>query len=164
MFQQRIQYHRSNYIDFQWPGSHQKWWLQARLQMHVIMCLKPVQSGGVIFLFIAFGNHQKYMIYNTLFNRPISPHLSIYKLQKSSNLSILHRFSGLFLCLLFISALCLFDVYDNLFCKVIVYLLVTYSVFIFNSILFFLILIYLYHLISGVRFILFSFYIVDLKN
>jgi succinate dehydrogenase / fumarate reductase cytochrome b subunit len=88
-------------------------------------------------------------------SRPLSPHLSIYKPQITSTLSILHRITGFFLYigLLYLAWVMIFATFDNV---VFAQLFLDLSVLIFSSffgklILFCWILCLNYHTVNGIR-------------
>ena len=101
------------------------------------------------------GQINRNVILYTIYNRPISPHLSIYNSQISSLLSIFHRFSGLFLFLNFISFFLFYELY------------LSYQLFfIYNYFWLYLlgVSVYIYHLLNGIRCILMSFgFLTNLK-
>ena len=83
-------------------------------------------------------------------NRPISPHLQIYKPQITSILSIAHRFTGIILySSIFLFTIFLFSLAFNEDLKNI--LISFFSSFYGKSILFFIILFFIYHFLNGIR-------------
>ena len=90
------------------------------------------------------------------FKQPISPHLSIYKPQITSILSIIHRFTGIFLSLgsalvsLWVLLIALGPSYYNLFELISSYL-------VFKIFLFFWTVGVFYHLFNGIRYLFWSF-------
>nr|YP_011017737.1 succinate dehydrogenase subunit 3 [Heterosiphonia pulchra]WQF69560.1 succinate dehydrogenase subunit 3 [Heterosiphonia pulchra] len=88
------------------------------------------------------------------FNRPISPHLSIYIPQISSMLSILHRFSGLLIIITFLITWFLYKITLNLeliliFDKLGFLNKIWFTNFIILNLSFAII----YHILNGLRFI-----------
>ena len=83
-------------------------------------------------------------------NRPISPHLQIYKPQITSILSIAHRFTGIILySSSFLFSIFLFSLAFNEDLKNI--LISFFSSFYGKSILFFITLFFIYHFLNGIR-------------
>ena len=83
-------------------------------------------------------------------NRPISPHLQIYKPQITSILSIAHRFTGIILySSSFLFTIFLFSLAFNEDLKNI--LISFFSSFYGKSILFFITLFFIYHFLNGIR-------------
>nr|NP_044796.1 succinate:ubiquinone oxidoreductase subunit 3 [Reclinomonas americana]P80481.1 RecName: Full=Succinate dehydrogenase cytochrome b560 subunit; AltName: Full=Succinate dehydrogenase, subunit III [Reclinomonas americana]AAD11911.1 succinate:ubiquinone oxidoreductase subunit 3 [Reclinomonas americana] len=94
-------------------------------------------------------------IINMNINRPISPHLTIYKLQITNTLSIFHRITGgvlaLTLCFfILILKMLNFHLSSYAFYSI-AYTLNQYSGFLFIAISFFLLLFIFYHLFAGLR-------------
>nr|YP_010925371.1 succinate:cytochrome c oxidoreductase subunit 3 [Neoporphyra dentata]WKD83577.1 succinate:cytochrome c oxidoreductase subunit 3 [Neoporphyra dentata]BAL63251.1 succinate:cytochrome c oxidoreductase subunit 3 [Neoporphyra dentata] len=88
------------------------------------------------------------------FNRPISPHLTIYNFQKSSTLSIWHRISGI---VMFVIAIVFIVFLNNIYFS---YSTIFVAKFLVEYILFdwllfscklFIIAIFLYHISNGTR-------------
>jgi succinate dehydrogenase / fumarate reductase, cytochrome b subunit len=94
---------------------------------------------------------------NKTFNRPLSPHITIYSLQLSSLLSIWHRISGVFLAIIiFLSSH--FLKFNTLWISFVInpyFYTLYYLMFYFTY--FLLSLIFLYHFINGFRHILWDF-------
>ena len=83
-------------------------------------------------------------------NRPISPHLQIYKPQITSVLSISHRFTGIILYLS--TFLITFFLFSLVFNEEIYNFLITLFISKFGKlILFFITLSFIYHFLNGVR-------------
>ena len=88
-----------------------------------------------------------------IYNRPISPHLSIYLPQTSSIFSILHRFSGLFMimCLIFY-----FYIYEFIFNLELIKTLSIFNIlnnkYVINSLYLNIFILILYHIFNGIRF------------
>lgn len=88
-------------------------------------------------------------------NRPISPHLTIYKLQITNTLSIFHRITGgilsIVLCFFVIVLKMLNFHLSSYLVYSVIYTVNQFSGFIFFIAGFFLILFLFYHLFAGVR-------------
>nr|AVK39582.1 succinate:cytochrome c oxidoreductase subunit 3 [Sheathia arcuata] len=94
---------------------------------------------------------------NKIFNRPLSPHITIYSPQLSSLLSIWHRISGIFLTVTLFLILYLLKFSTLQISSIINFHLFT-SYYLFFYLLYLLIcLIFLYHFINGFRHILWDF-------
>lgn len=88
--------------------------------------------------------------------RPLSPHLSIYKPQLTSTLSIFHRITGTILSLVMIAALVAFKFYSFHGSNYYVSWVVNFANesmgnWFFSSILFILMLSFYYHTLNGIR-------------
>tara|TARA_B100000949_G_C14050842_1_gene353506 strand:- start:139 stop:540 length:402 start_codon:yes stop_codon:yes gene_type:complete len=99
-------------------------------------------------------------------NRPISPHLQIYKPQITSILSISHRFTGIILYLstflitfylltlaLATSTLAISDIFQEIYKFIMIF---SYSKF-GNLILFLITLSFIYHFLNGIRHLIWDF-------
>lgn len=92
---------------------------------------------------------------NININRPISPHVTIYKLELTTVLSVLHRITGASLSI----ALCLYIVILKLFCfylssynfYLFAYIANNYTNYILIGIGFLLLAATIYHLLTGIR-------------
>jgi succinate dehydrogenase cytochrome b556 subunit len=102
-------------------------------------------------------------------NRPLSPHLTVYKPQLTSTLSIFHRISGAFLAsILLITILCLkicdlsltfYPIYWLLFC------VTTYLDWFIFSVINLTVLALCYHMSNGIRHLLWDFgFFLDLSK
>ncbi|MBV0899338.1 MAG: succinate dehydrogenase, cytochrome b556 subunit [Wolbachia endosymbiont of Fragariocoptes setiger] len=88
-------------------------------------------------------------------NRPLSPHLHIYKLQITSFFSIAHRLTGIFLFLLLIVFSWLFTLYVYFPHSLIVKYLSIFLLSTFAKFLYFVCFIsFMYHLYNGIRHLL----------
>ena len=88
-------------------------------------------------------------------NRPLSPHLHIYKLQITSFFSIAHRLSGIFLFLLLIVSSWLFILYVYFPHSLIVKYLSIFLLSIFAKLLYLVCFVsFMYHLYNGIRHLL----------
>lgn len=88
-------------------------------------------------------------------NRPLSPHLHIYKLQITSFFSIAHRLTGIFLFLLLIVFSWLFILYVYFPHSLIVKYLSIFLLSTFAKFLYFVCFIsFMYHLYNGIRHLL----------
>ncbi|MGH1163431.1 hypothetical protein ACQVTW_31185 [Bacillus mycoides] len=85
------------------------------------------------------------------YHRPVSPHLSIYSIQVSSIMSVLHRFSAIVLTSLFVLSIFVFNVTFN-------FLLVGLKNYTFIHLFFyfFIYIVFGFHALNGFRYILFS--------
>lgn len=88
-------------------------------------------------------------------NRPLTPHLSIYKTQITSIVSIFHRISGSFTGLIFVISICIFY-FDFIFSEYapvyfIIYLCDFYFYKFFINIINFLFIILVFHFCNGLR-------------
>jgi succinate dehydrogenase / fumarate reductase, cytochrome b subunit len=94
---------------------------------------------------------------NKTFNRPLSPHITIYSLQLSSLLSIWHRISGVFLTTIVFLSL-YFLKFNTLWISFVInpYFYTLYYL-VFYFMYFLLSLLFLYHFINGFRHILWDF-------
>ena len=89
-------------------------------------------------------------------NRPLSPHLSIYRKVFTAVFSIFHRLTGIFLILgsfLLVFWFLSISIGENFYN----YFQIISSNFIFKAILFFWTLAFFYHLFNGVRYLFWSF-------
>ncbi len=89
-------------------------------------------------------------------NRPLSPHLSIYKKVLTAVFSIFHRLTGIFLTLgslLLVFWFLSISIGENFYN----YFQIISSNFIFKTILFFWTLAFFYHLFNGIRYLFWSF-------
>lgn len=90
-----------------------------------------------------------------MFNRSLTPHLSLYRSHITSIMSIFHRLTGLFLCCLI---LC-FCILSNLFFFFSFYDLpcLIFCFFLVKNVSFLLLFLILYHLFNGLRHIFWDF-------
>nr|YP_010620014.1 Succinate dehydrogenase subunit 3 [Symphyocladiella dendroidea]WAX04027.1 Succinate dehydrogenase subunit 3 [Symphyocladiella dendroidea] len=88
--------------------------------------------------------------------KPFSPHLTIYLNQLSSIFSIIHRFSALFIIILFFCFICFYMFLFNLFffnCIIFNYLLFL----LFSFCYFFILKLGTFHLLNGLKIIFWNF-------
>lgn len=82
--------------------------------------------------------------------RPLSPHLQIYKRQLTSVLSIMHRFTGAFLCLGIVGIICwLYGIASHSSCFS--WIVMTSQTMIGKGGLFLMLFAFFYHLANGIR-------------
>nr|YP_009402611.1 succinate dehydrogenase subunit 3 [Sheathia arcuata]ARX95751.1 succinate dehydrogenase subunit 3 [Sheathia arcuata] len=94
---------------------------------------------------------------NKIFNRPLSPHITIYSLQLSSLLSIWHRISGVLLTIIFFLSLHFLKFNTLRISSTINFYFFTSYYLIFYFMYFLISLLFLYHFINGFRHILWDF-------
>lgn len=102
-------------------------------------------------------------------NRPVSPHLSIYKPQMTSTLSIFHRISGALLGMAFIALIVVLKLYTYFGTNYSVYSIVTWlnesSNWLVATLFFMLLFSFYYHVCNGIRHLCWDFgYGFDLKK
>jgi len=91
------------------------------------------------------------------FNRPLSPHLSTYKPQITSIISIFHRITGSLLGLVFLSIGTLYSLFSSFISFNIIYLLYYLLSFIGVFLWYFLIISVFFHALNGIRHISWDF-------
>lgn len=102
-------------------------------------------------------------------NRPLSPHLTIYKQQITSIVSIFHRISGSTLALSIILFAFFYNIdiiFGNFFLVYhLTFNLKTYTYWFFISLLYFLVVIFCFHFCNGIRHLIWDLGIgLDIKN
>ena len=94
-------------------------------------------------------------------NRPLSPHISIYKAQISSTFSISHRVSGILLLVLFLIGSYLTTDYYFMLNYSFYYIFIKFlyaTNFFVNIVLLLLILVFFYHVVNGIRHLIWDFF------
>lgn len=102
-------------------------------------------------------------------NRPLAPHLTIYKGEITSIVSIFHRISGFVLAFSFILSMCImyFDILysEYYFCYNLVFTYEIYTSWLFLSIGYLVLVIISFHFCNGIRHLIWDLgYGLDMKN
>nr|YP_010199645.1 succinate dehydrogenase subunit 3 [Crassiphycus corneus]UAD89553.1 succinate dehydrogenase subunit 3 [Crassiphycus corneus] len=95
-----------------------------------------------------------------MYNRPISPHITIYAVQTSSLSSIWHRVSGIFLTSLLVFSFIYVQllIHSNYDRYLLIFEIVNNHVFFFHNILYAVFLLgFFYHVLNGLKLILWDF-------